>query len=73
MKAKSVVVVMHSYGRLVGSNAMSKELSIAHRSSADLPGGAVHLFYFAAFVLDKDLSMLSAFEESPNSDVKIMP
>jgi pimeloyl-ACP methyl ester carboxylesterase len=70
-EGKKVVVVMHSYGGLVGSNAVSKELRFSHRKATGLPGGVIHLFYFAAFMLDEGQSVLSAFGESPNNDVKV--
>ena len=36
---KAVVVVMHSYGGLVGSEAVLKDLSFSQRQSEGLPGG----------------------------------
>lgn len=68
---KTIVVVMHSYGGLVGSNAIDEELNIAHRRSAGLAGGVLHLFYFAAFVLDKQQSVIGKFGESRNNDVRV--
>lgn len=69
---KNVVVAMHSYGGLVGSEAVTEELSYAKRqSSQGLAGGVTHLFYYCAFLLDKGQSVLSAFGESPNSDVRV--
>jgi hypothetical protein len=61
---------MHSYGGLVGSNAISKELSFAYRKQAGLLGGVIHLHYIAAFVLDVGQTVLGTFGESPNNDVK---
>ncbi|KAH7372278.1 catalytic protein [Pyrenochaeta sp. MPI-SDFR-AT-0127] len=69
-KNKTVVIVMHSYGGLVGSNAIDEELNISHRTSAGLAGGVLHLFYIAAFVLDRQQSVLGVFGESPNNDVR---
>jgi hypothetical protein len=70
-EGKKVFVIMHSYGGLVGSNAISQELSFAHRKSSGLSGDVVHLFYIAAFVLDKGQSVLGTFGESPNNDVRV--
>jgi alpha-beta hydrolase superfamily lysophospholipase len=67
---RAVFVVMHSYGGLVGSNAISKELSFAYRKQAGLLGGVIHLHYIAAFVLDVGQTVLGTFGESPNNDVK---
>jgi len=68
---KTVVVVMHSYGGLVGSEAVTEELSYAKRQSQGLVGGVIHLFYYGAFLLDKGQSVLSAFGENPNNDVRV--
>jgi hypothetical protein len=70
-EGKKVFVVMHSYGGLVGGNAISRELSFKYRKSAGLPGGVIHLLYVTAFVLDERQSVLGTFGESPNNDVKV--
>ncbi|KAI3324235.1 alpha/beta-hydrolase [Xylariaceae sp. AK1471] len=67
---KHVVVLMHSYGGLVGSEAVLQELTQARRAALNLPGGVIHLFYCAAFILSEGQSVLSVFGESPNNDVK---
>src|SRR4051812_32681658 len=38
-EGKTVVVVMHSYGGLVGSEAIPEELSYSKRQAKGLPGG----------------------------------
>lgn len=68
---KKVVVVMHSYGGLVGSEAVTEDLSYSRRQSQCLLGGVIHLFYYCAFILPKGESVLSAFGESPNNDVRV--
>ena len=50
---KTVVVVMHSYGGLVGSEAVAEELSYTKRKAQGLAGGVVHLFLYAAFLLEE--------------------
>ncbi|KAI1313280.1 catalytic protein [Xylaria venustula] len=69
-EGETVVMVMHSYGGLVGTEALTKDLSFEQRKSQGLAGGVLHLFYFAAFILTKGQSVLSTFGESPNSLVK---
>jgi hypothetical protein len=69
-EGKPVVVLIHSYGGLVGSEATPEELTWAKRVAHGLPGGVIHLLYFAAFVLSAGQSVLGVFGESPNSDVK---
>ena len=68
---KLVVVVMHSYGGLVGSEAATEELSYAKRRAQGLPGGVIHLFLYSAFLLNEGQSVISAFGESANNDVKV--
>ena len=68
---KLVMLVMHSYGGLVGSEAATEELSYAKRRAQGLPGGVIHLFLYAAFLLNEGQSVLSAFGESANNDVKV--
>ncbi|KAI0482261.1 catalytic protein [Xylariaceae sp. FL0804] len=69
-RGDKVIVVMHSYGGLVGTEAITRDLSWDQRQSRGLPGGVVRLFYFAALILSKGQSVLGAFGESPNSEVK---
>ncbi|KAH9894603.1 catalytic protein [Xylariomycetidae sp. FL2044] len=69
-KGEKVIVVMHSYGGLVGTEAVTKELSFKQRQSSGLSGGVVRLFYFAAFILTEGQSVLGVFGESPNNVVK---
>lgn len=70
-EGKTVVLVMHSYGGLVGSEATTEELSYTKRQAQGLPGGVTHLFYYSAFLLNEGQSVLSAWGESPNNDVKV--
>ena len=62
---------MHSYGGLVGGEATTEELSYAKRQAEGLPGGVIHFFLYSAFLLEEGQSVLSAFGESPNNDVKV--
>lgn len=71
-EGKTVVVVMHSYGGIVGSEAITEELSYTKRQAEGLPGGVIHLFLYAAFVLDVGQSVVSLFGgESPNFDSQV--
>jgi hypothetical protein len=68
---KTVVLVMHSYGGLVGNEAIPEGLSYSDRQSRGFRGGVIHLFMFAAFLIEEGKSVLDAFGESPNNDVKV--
>jgi hypothetical protein len=50
---KMVIVVMHSYGGIVGSKAIPKSLSYTARQERGEKGGVIHLFYYTAFLLEK--------------------
>ena len=70
-EGKYVVVVMHSYGGLVGSEAITEDLTWAKRRAQGLPGGVIHIFFYAAFLINEGQSVLSAFGQSPNDDIKV--
>ncbi|KAI1333059.1 alpha/beta-hydrolase [Xylariaceae sp. FL0255] len=67
---KPVVVVMHSYGGLVGIEAVTEDLAWTTRASLGLKGGVIHLFFYAAFVLPKGQSVLGAYGEGPSNIIK---
>ncbi|KAH8204193.1 hypothetical protein TruAng_001613 [Truncatella angustata] len=47
---KTVVVLMHSYGGSVGTEAVPRSLSRLHRKVQGLPRGVAHLIYVAGFI-----------------------
>lgn len=46
-----VFVLMHSYGGIVGSEAVPEELSVLQRSKSGLSGGIARLIFMSAFIL----------------------
>ncbi|KAL8929510.1 MAG: hypothetical protein Q9208_001179 [Pyrenodesmia sp. 3 TL-2023] len=68
-EGKAVFAVMHSYGGLVGSEAVGEELAWSSRQARRQLGGVIHLFFFCAFVLDEGQSILGTFGKSPNPNV----
>ena len=48
---KDVLVVCHSYGGIVGSQAITADLTKAERAKEGLDGGVVHMLYLCAFVV----------------------
>lgn len=60
---KEVIMLMHSYGGVVGTNAV-QGLSRTDRQSGNLPGGVVHLLYLSAYVVAKGQSILKVIERS---------
>ena len=68
---KTVMVIMHSYGGLVGSEAILEPMSCCRRSGHGLRGDVFHLFFISAFLLDPSQSMLGAFGVSPNDKIEV--
>ncbi|KAH7389171.1 alpha beta-hydrolase [Cadophora sp. MPI-SDFR-AT-0126] len=58
---KDVVVVMHSYGGVVGTQAVTNELSSNTRAKKGKKGGVSHLLYLCAFVLKLGNSLAQTF------------
>lgn len=72
-EGKTVIIAMHSYGGLVGSEAVPADLVLSTRKGRNQTiggggGGVAHLFYFAAFVLPLGQSIASAVGDSPDHD-----
>lgn len=58
-----VILLMHSYGGVVGNNATDGFLR-PQRKARGLQGGIVHLVYFSAFVMPAGTSMVTPFNGS---------
>ncbi|KAI9718841.1 MAG: hypothetical protein M1828_006530 [Chrysothrix sp. TS-e1954] len=69
---RSVLVILHSYGGAVGSNAVSEELSRASRVRQGLEGGVIGLVYMCAFLLQPGETILSATHVEANGDPVIV-
>jgi len=54
---KEVIVIMHSYGGMVGTEAVTESLSRKWRSEKGEQGGVVKLLYMCAFLLRKGQSL----------------
>ena len=63
-KGKNVVLVMHSYGGIAGTNAVSG-LEAELRREEGKEGGVVHCLFVAAFLVPKGKSLLGMFPERP--------
>lgn len=61
---EEVVLVMHSYGGVVGSSAASKDLTKKERQAAGLPGEISHLIYISAYLLAKNQSAWDVLVEA---------
>ncbi|KAF7587384.1 hypothetical protein BBP40_007350 [Aspergillus hancockii] len=58
-----VLLLMHSYGGVVGSSAIDG-LSWTERQAAGQPGGVIHLLYLCAYILDAGVTPWSILQEA---------
>ncbi|KAK4189031.1 Alpha/beta hydrolase fold-1 [Podospora australis] len=65
---RNVVVIMHSYGGQVGTNALHG-LSAKSRSATGLKGGVTHLIYLCAFALPESGTMAAKIDEFGHGDL----
>ena len=62
---KAVILVMHSYGGVAGTNAVHG-LEAATRREEDEKGGIIHCLFIAAFLVPKGKSLVEMFDEPPS-------
>ena len=62
-----VLLIMHSYGGIVGTEA-AQGLDLATRRKANLPGGIIHLLYICAYILIPGESPWTIVEETGMQD-----
>lgn len=60
-QGKDVICVLHSYGGVVGTEAIDASLGKKNRQDNGLSGGVLGLLYMAAFVLPLGSSLSTAF------------
>lgn len=58
---KEIVVMMHCYGGIVGTEAIDETLTRSYRAAHGLKGGVTHLVYVSALLLSIGSSMETAF------------
>ena len=61
---KEVILVMHSYGGLAGTNAVA-DLDKTTRAAEGKKGGITHCLFIAAFLVPKGDSLLGMFPDPP--------
>ncbi|EMC95671.1 hypothetical protein BAUCODRAFT_71724 [Baudoinia panamericana UAMH 10762] len=69
-QGKDIVMVMHSRGGHIGSDAC-KGFGKAERAEAGHLGGIVHMVYLAAFAIAENESIFTAFGQQPAPFVRI--
>lgn len=65
---RTAIIVMHSYGGLVGAESVPEELTVKSRQEKGLDGGVEHLFYFTAFVMALGRSISDMIGNSTQHD-----
>ncbi|KAH8594378.1 alpha beta-hydrolase [Bisporella sp. PMI_857] len=70
-EGKDVIVAMHSYGGVVGSEAVLESYSKKLRESSGLPGGVIRLFYMCAFIIPVGASLATALGGSLPPFIKV--
>ncbi|KAF1957680.1 alpha/beta-hydrolase [Byssothecium circinans] len=55
---KKVLMVMHSYGGLVGTDAITDDLLRTNRAANGQPGGVINLLYLCAYMLQSGTSVI---------------
>ena len=63
-EGKTVILVMHSYGGVAGTNAVCG-LEAAARQEKGEKGGIIHCLFIAAFLVPKGNSLIGMFPEAP--------
>ena len=60
-EGEDVIVAMHSYGGIVGTEAVDAVWNKQSRQARGQPGGVLRLLYICAFVLPLNASLVSGF------------
>ncbi|KAF2687202.1 hypothetical protein K458DRAFT_441054 [Lentithecium fluviatile CBS 122367] len=61
---KRILMVMHSYGGMVGRDALTDELFRSTRASTGRSGGVIHLLYLSAYILQPGTTVIDIAKAS---------
>ena len=64
----AIIIIMHSYGGQVGTNALY-DLGVGSRAQKSMTGGVSHLIYMCSFALPEGGSMIAKVREFGNEDL----
>jgi pimeloyl-ACP methyl ester carboxylesterase len=73
VESKDVIVIAHSYGGMVASQAIDKDFGKKEREANGRSGGMVRIIYVCAFIVLKGDSLGSALGGGPPPDTKLPP
>ena len=68
---KTVLLVMHGYGGMVGSEAVLEYMSYSNRRVKRLSGGVIHLFFVCASFVGLGQSMQGGLDSLSNHKVEV--
>ena len=68
---KTIMVVMHGYGGMVGSEAILETMSYSKRREHGHSGGVIHLFFVCASLVGPGLSMLGELDSPSSHKVEV--
>ncbi|PYI04746.1 alpha/beta-hydrolase [Aspergillus sclerotiicarbonarius CBS 121057] len=63
-KGDRILMLLHSYGGIVGTDAMTRDLTWSDRRSRGQTGGVIHLAYLCAYMLQPGGSIVKTMEEA---------
>ncbi|KAI9668866.1 MAG: hypothetical protein M1831_000936 [Alyxoria varia] len=63
---RPILPIMHSYGGVVGSEALTEDYTLDRRSKIGLSGGIGRLIFVTAFLLDPGVSIVDTSTRAPN-------
>ncbi|KAJ5633203.1 alpha/beta-hydrolase [Penicillium lividum] len=66
-KGESILMVLHSYGGAVGTDAI-QGLDLPSRAASKLPGGIIHLLYMCAYIQQPGRSVWDVITEAKMTD-----
>ena len=70
---REVVVIAHSYGGIVATQAVHNTFTRTYREAAGLKGGVTHLVFVAAFLLKNGMALLTVMGDKipPSIEEKV--
>jgi hypothetical protein len=71
-ESKTVVLVMHSYGGIVGNEAIPEELTYTYRRCRNLQGGVIYLFMIAASFIEEGKSVFDTIGVPDHIDIQVV-
>src|ERR1700761_6439425 len=72
-ESRDVIVIAHSYGGMVATQGITKELGKQYRKAQGKSGGIIRIIYMCAFIVTLGESLGSALGGGPAPDTQLPP